>query len=126
VAPTGEYFPKHRRSTSITFIYCGLSLGQFSSGEVTNLLGGWQGPLWVGGALSLLLAATLLALLPDLPGISRQSRGKPRIRSGYSPTDQSCHDHRSDTRLVAGARSKQAVHLPIAAAVESSAASARW
>src|SRR5215470_14922183 len=38
VALTGEYFPKHRRSTSITFIYCGLSFGQFSSGEVANLV----------------------------------------------------------------------------------------
>ena len=30
-----------RRSTSITFIYCGLSLGQFSSGEPTRLFPSW-------------------------------------------------------------------------------------
>ncbi len=68
VALTGEYFPKARRSTSITFIYCGLSFGQFSSGEVADFVlkpWGWHGPLWVGGALSLLLAAMLIIALPD-------------------------------------------------------------
>src|SRR5258708_7603496 len=68
VALTGEYLPKARRSTSITFIYCGLSFGQFSSGEVADFVlkpWGWHGPLWVGGALSLLLAAMLIIALPD-------------------------------------------------------------
>src|SRR5437764_8798856 len=68
VALTGEYFPKHRRSTSITFIYCGLSFGQLSAGEVSNAVlqpFGWQAALWVGGALALLLAAILAAVLPE-------------------------------------------------------------
>ena len=53
VALTGEYFPKHRRSTSITFIYCGLSFGQLSAGEVSNAVlqpFGWQAALWVGAS----------------------------------------------------------------------------
>src|SRR6266513_4217428 len=68
VALTGEYFPKHRRLTSITFIYCGLSFGQLSAGEVSNAVlqpFGWQAALWVGGALALLLAAILAAVLPE-------------------------------------------------------------
>ena len=68
VALTGEYFPKHRRSTAITFIYCGLSFGQLSAGEVSNAVldpFGWQAALWVGGGLALLLAAILAVLLPE-------------------------------------------------------------
>lgn len=68
VALTGEYFPKARRSTAVTFIYCGLSLGQLSAGEVANATlqpFGWQGALWAGGALALLLAVTLAALMPE-------------------------------------------------------------
>jgi AAHS family 4-hydroxybenzoate transporter-like MFS transporter len=68
VALTGEYFPVSRRSTSITFIYCGLSFGQLSAGEVSNAVlqpFGWQGALWAGGALALLLAAVLTALMPE-------------------------------------------------------------
>ena len=57
VALTGEYFPLARRSTAITFIYCGLSFGQLSAGEVSNAVlqpFGWQAALWVGGALAML------------------------------------------------------------------------
>ena len=107
VALTGEYFPKHRRSTSITFIYCGLSFGQFSSGEPTRLFPslGWEAPLYVGGALSLLLAAALLVLLPDSLEYLVNRGGKPeaagrilrRINPGFTMS--------AETRLVAGARS---------------------
>ena len=68
VVLTGEYFPKRRRSTSITFIYCGFSLGQGSAGEVANFViapFGWQAALLIGGGLALLLAATLAVLLPE-------------------------------------------------------------
>ena len=108
VALTGEYFPKARRSTSITFIYCGLSLGQFSSGEVANLVlkpWGWQGPLWAGGALSLVLAATLIALLPDslefLVNRGGKSYQAARILKRINPELALS----SATRLVAGERS---------------------
>lgn len=80
VALTGEYFPKSRRSTSITFIYCGLSFGQLSAGEVANALlqpFGWQGALWAGGGLALLLAATLAALMPESLEYLVNRGGKP-------------------------------------------------
>jgi MFS transporter, AAHS family, 4-hydroxybenzoate transporter len=68
VVLTGEYFPKRRRSTAITFIYCGFSLGQGSAGEVANAVlapFGWRAALLVGGGVALTLAATLAALLPE-------------------------------------------------------------
>ncbi len=81
VALTGEYFPKNRRSTSITFIYCGLSFGQLSAGEVSNAVlqpFGWQGALWAGGALALLLAATLAVVMPESLEYLVNRGGRPR------------------------------------------------
>src|SRR5258706_7070560 len=93
VALTGEYFPKHRRSTSITFIYCGLSFGQLSAGEVSNAVlqpFGWQAALWVGGAFALLLAALLDAILPESLEYLVHRRGQPgaaaRILQRIDPT----------------------------------------
>jgi AAHS family 4-hydroxybenzoate transporter-like MFS transporter len=107
VALTGEYFPKWRRSTAITFIYCGLSLGQFGSGEMTNLVlqpYGWQAPFWIGGAAALAMAAVLAALLPESLEYMVNRGGKQtqaatilrRIAPSVPP----------DANLVAGARSK--------------------
>jgi AAHS family 4-hydroxybenzoate transporter-like MFS transporter len=108
VVLTGEYFPKHRRSTSITFIYCGLSAGQLSAGEVSNLvLGpfGWQGALWVGGGLALALAITLMALLPEsleyLVNRGKRPEQAAKILHRIAPDLKLS----SETRLVAGARS---------------------
>jgi AAHS family 4-hydroxybenzoate transporter-like MFS transporter len=92
VALTGEYFPKHRRSTAITFIYCGLSFGQLSAGEVSNAVlvpFGWQAALWVGGGLALLLAGVLMAVLPESLEYLVNRGGKPdeaaRILSRINP-----------------------------------------
>lgn len=108
VALTGEYFPKCRRSTSITFIYCGLSFGQLSAGEVANALLhplGWQGALWAGGGLALLLAATLGALMPESLEYLVNRGGKPdaagRILRRIDPNLRIG----SETRLVSGERS---------------------
>lgn len=108
VALVGEYFPKSRRSTVVTFIYCGLSFGQLSSGEVSRALldaHGWQGPLWVGGSLALLLASVLAVLLPDSLEYLVNRSGRPeraaRILKRVSPS----LDIPAGTRLVAGARS---------------------
>src|SRR5437868_7757822 len=52
VALTGEYFPERVRSTSITLVYIGFSLGQISAGIVANMLldpFGWQAVLAFGG-----------------------------------------------------------------------------
>src|SRR6266853_2861443 len=108
VALTGEYFPVARRSTSITFIYCGLSFGQLSAGEVSNAVlqpFGWQAALWVGGALAMLLAAILAAVLPESLEYLVNRGGKPeaaaRILQRIDPTLVIP----KDTRLVAGERS---------------------
>lgn len=106
VALTGEYFPKNRRSTSITFIYCGLSFGQLSAGEVSNAVlqpFGWQGALWAGGALAVLLAVTLAAVMPESLEYLVNRGGKPgeaarilgRIDPSFKPWT---------TLLVAGER----------------------
>jgi MFS transporter, AAHS family, 4-hydroxybenzoate transporter len=108
VALTGEYFPRSRRSTSITFIYCGLSFGQLSAGEVSNALlqpFGWQGALWAGGALALVLAATLALLMPESLEYLVNRGGKPqqaaRILTRIDPTLKI----EPQTTLVAGERS---------------------
>src|SRR5258706_16130583 len=60
VALSGEYFPERVRSTSITLIYIGFSLGQIAAGVVGGFLAltfclravlafGGGGPLFVGG-----------------------------------------------------------------------------
>jgi AAHS family 4-hydroxybenzoate transporter-like MFS transporter len=107
VAIVGEYFPKWRRSTAITFIYCGLSLGQFSSGEVTNIVlqpFGWQAPFLAGGFLALAVAAVLVVLLPDSLEYLVNRGGKPAqaatILRRIAPTLP------AEPKLVAGARSK--------------------
>lgn len=108
VALTGEYFPKTRRSTSITFIYCGLSLGQLSAGEVSNAVlepFGWQAALWVGGGLSLLLAAILLAALPESLEYLVNRGGKPREAARILKRIDPALSLHKGTRLVAGERS---------------------
>ena len=107
VALTGEYFPKHRRSTAITFIYCGLSFGQLSAGEVSNaVLGpfGWQAALWVGGGLALLLAITLAALLPESLEYLVNRGGKSETASRILARIDPARAIPSGTRLVAGER----------------------
>jgi len=108
VALTGEYFPKHRRSTSITFIYCGLSLGQFSSGEVSNIVlqpFGWQAALWVGGGLSLLLAATLLVIMPESLEYLVNRGGKPQAAAKILQRINPALGVPKETSIVAGERS---------------------
>ena len=68
VALTGEYFPERVRSTSITLIYIGFSVGQIAAGiAARSLLGayGWQSVLAFGGAMTLVLAALFAATLPE-------------------------------------------------------------
>jgi AAHS family 4-hydroxybenzoate transporter-like MFS transporter len=107
VVLTGEYFPKHRRSSSITFIYCGFSLGQGSGGEVANIVlqpYGWQAAVLIGGAGALALAATLAALLPEsleyLVNRGKRPQQAAKILARIAP-DAGIGP---DTRLVAGAR----------------------
>ena len=68
VALGGEFAPRRWRSTFITSMYCGYSLGMMGSGFVaTTLLSrhGWRAVMWVGGGLPILVALVLLVLLPE-------------------------------------------------------------
>lgn len=107
VVLTGEYFPKHRRSTSITFIYCGFSFGQGSAGEVANaVLGpfGWQAAILIGGCLALLLAAVLAAILPESLEYLVNRGGKPETAKRILRRIDPARPITEDTRLVAGER----------------------
>jgi MFS transporter, AAHS family, 4-hydroxybenzoate transporter len=68
VALTGEYFPERLRSTSITLIYIGFSLGQIAAGVVSGILlqhFGWQAVLAVGGLGTIALSALFTWTLPE-------------------------------------------------------------
>lgn len=69
VALTGEYFPERARSTSITLIYIGFSLGQIAAGVVSGLLLeplGWRAVLATGGISTIVLSVLFSFLLPEL------------------------------------------------------------
>jgi AAHS family 4-hydroxybenzoate transporter-like MFS transporter len=82
VALTSEYFPERRRSTSVTLIYIGFSLGQISAGVVANLLldsFGWQAVLAFGGIGTLLLSVLFLFALPEsLEYLINRGHNRPR------------------------------------------------
>ena len=104
---TGEYFPKHRRSSSITFIYCGFSFGQGSAGEVANAVlqpYGWQAAILIGGGLALALAATLAAILPESLEYLVNRGGRPQTAAKILHRIAPDVPIGPGTRLVAGAR----------------------
>ena len=68
VALTGEYFPERVRSTLITLIYIGFSLGQIAAGVVAGFLlepFGWRAVLAFVGIGTLALAALFVFALPE-------------------------------------------------------------
>lgn len=110
VALTGEYAPLRWRSSFITWMYCGLTLGQIAAGLVSIAVlqrYGWRGVLWVGGALPLLHAALMAAILPESLEFmvrSQAPRGRilavlGRVRRGVAVP--------AGAAIVAGARASQ-------------------
>jgi AAHS family 4-hydroxybenzoate transporter-like MFS transporter len=115
VALTGEYFPERMRSSSITLIYIGFSLGQIAAGVVANLLldsFGWQAVLAFGGAGTLLLSALFLFALPESLEYLI-NRGGDRIRAAaiLSRIAPELPVSR-DTRLIAGRQGARRVTIP--------------
>jgi AAHS family 4-hydroxybenzoate transporter-like MFS transporter len=105
VALTGEYFPERMRSTSITLIYIGFSLGQIGAGVVANLLldpFGWQAVLAFGGASTLLLSVMFWFVLPEsleyLINRGQNREGATAILKRLAPALTISRD----TRLIAG------------------------
>lgn len=70
ITMTSEYLPTRRRGALVTLMFCGFTLGSALGGVVSAQLVaqiGWHGILALGGVLPLLLAAALLAVLPESP-----------------------------------------------------------
>lgn len=85
VALTGEYFPERMRSTSITLVYIGYSIGQIGAGAVAAALlpaYGWQSVLAFGGVVTLLFAGAFVLSLPEsLEYLVNRGRGEARARA---------------------------------------------
>jgi AAHS family 4-hydroxybenzoate transporter-like MFS transporter len=68
VSLTGEYIPEHRRSTAITLIYIGFSIGQIGAGLASSALIDvytWRAVLAFGGVITLLFALLFVFVLPE-------------------------------------------------------------
>jgi AAHS family 4-hydroxybenzoate transporter-like MFS transporter len=68
VALTGEYMPEHRRSTAVTLIYIGFSLGQIGAGIVSQYLLDlftWRAVLGFGGIVTLMFSGLFVFALPE-------------------------------------------------------------
>jgi AAHS family 4-hydroxybenzoate transporter-like MFS transporter len=114
VALTGEYFPERVRSTSITLIYIGFSLGQIGAGVVANLLldpFGWQAVLAFGGLGTLALSALFFFLLPEsleyLINRGNNRAGAVRILARVAPALSLS----PNTRLIAGQQGARQVKI---------------
>ncbi len=65
---TSEYCPKARRSTLVTLMFCGFTVGSALGGLIAAQLLpliGWRGVLCIGGVVPLLLAPMLALALPE-------------------------------------------------------------
>ncbi|TDG21325.1 MFS transporter [Paraburkholderia silviterrae] len=88
---TAEYCPQRRRSTLLTLMFCGFSLGGALGGVISAALihdYGWRSVLAAGGAVPLLSVPVLLMLLPEsarylvLSGASAQRVARALARLG--------------------------------------------
>ena len=71
---TAELCPEKRRSSLVTLMFCGFTIGSASAGLAASSIVaafGWPGLLMLGGVLPLLLTPVLLALLPESRATSR-------------------------------------------------------
>lgn len=67
---TAELCPEQRRSSLVTLMFCGFTIGSASAGLAASSIVatfGWPGLLVVGGMLPILLAPLLFAMLPESP-----------------------------------------------------------
>ena len=65
---TAEFCPEQRRSSLVTLMFCGFTVGSAAAGLAASHIVaayGWQGLLAVGGALPILLAPVLWIALPE-------------------------------------------------------------
>lgn len=114
VALTGEYFPERLRSTSITLIYIGFSLGQIAAGLVSGLLldaYGWRAVLGFGGLSTVVLSALFVFLLPEsLEFLINRGNGRRRAVAILSRIAPQLPISES-TRLMAGRQGAKDIRL---------------
>jgi len=92
-ALVSELAPPARRSTTLSVIACGVSIGAIAAGILAPLLvglGGWKGMFLVPGAATVLLGLLALLVLPESPSIAaaRRSRSQPqaeRVSTAMTP-----------------------------------------
>ncbi|WP_203073447.1 MFS transporter [Falsiroseomonas ponticola] len=67
---TSEFCPARKRSSLVTLMFCGFTIGSAAAGlAASHIVGafGWQGLLVLGGVLPLVLVPVLAAVLPESP-----------------------------------------------------------
>ena len=67
---TSEFCPERKRSSLVTLMFCGFTIGSAAAGLAASHIVsafGWQGLLVLGGVLPLALVPVLIALLPESP-----------------------------------------------------------
>ncbi|MCB4823586.1 MFS transporter [Roseicella aerolata] len=67
---TSEFCPERKRSSLVTLMFCGFTIGSAAAGLAASHIVaayGWQGLLVLGGVLPLLLVPVLWVLLPESP-----------------------------------------------------------
>ena len=65
---TSEFCPEQRRSSLVTIMFCGFTIGSASAGLAASHVVaayGWQGLLVLGGIMPLVLTLLLVAVLPE-------------------------------------------------------------
>ena len=70
VTLTSEFCPERKRSSLVTLMFCGFTIGAAAAGlAASHIVGafGWRGLLIPGGVLPLALAPVLFMLLPESP-----------------------------------------------------------
>jgi len=115
VALTGEYFPERVRSTSITLVYIGFSLGQIGAGVASNMLldpFGWQAVLAFGGASTLVLSALFVFALPESMEYLVNRGNNPARAAAILKRVAPQVSLSPSTRLVAGAQGARKVTIP--------------
>jgi AAHS family 4-hydroxybenzoate transporter-like MFS transporter len=82
---TAELCPERRRSSLVTLMFCGFTIGSAAAGLAASSIVsafGWPGLLMLGGVLPLLLTPVLLVLLPESPRYLASRGAEPgRVRA---------------------------------------------
>ncbi|HEY4295063.1 MAG TPA: MFS transporter, partial [Paraburkholderia sp.] len=106
-----DFAPKRVRSTFVTAGIVGVSLGSMAAGMVAvAVLGrfGWQGVLWVGGLIPLVLTVVLSVLTPNtfdyLINRKRDQEGALKLAKRLNPTAH----FQAGTQLFTGAKRQSA------------------